>query len=63
MLLLPHSEVVMQCDGDTLRFGPAALTHSQLSELVTHRAVQRGEILRDRSLPQRLVPYSAPPWT
>lgn len=53
----------MQRDGNALRFGSAALTHSQLSELVTHRTMQRGEVLRDRPLPQTLVPYSAPTWT
>ena len=60
LLALPQPQLLVQGDGHTLGLGPAALTHAQLRQLVTHGAVQRGEVLGDGALPARLLTASSP---
>lgn len=54
-LALPLAQVLVKRHGDSLWVGAAASAHAQLSQLVAHGAVQRGEVLRDRSLPPRFI--------
>lgn len=56
LLALPLTHVLMQGDGHAVGLGAAAGTHSQLGEVVTHRAVQRGEVVGDGPLPPHLLP-------
>lgn len=53
MLRLALAQFLLQRDDDALGVGAAAGADAQLGQLVTHGAVQGGEVLRDGALPAR----------
>lgn len=51
LLTLPLSHVLVECNDHSLGLGAALGAHAQLGQLVTHGAMERGEVLGDGSLP------------
>lgn len=57
VLTLPLSYVLVEGDGDSLRFSAATGANAQLGQLVTHGAVECSEVLRDGSLPPSILSF------
>lgn len=55
LLTLPQSHVPVERQRNSLGLGAAPRAHAQLGQLVTHRAVERGEVLGDGSLPPNVL--------
>lgn len=55
LLTFPLSHVLVERHDDSLGLSATSRAHAQLGQLVTHWAVERGEVLRNSSLPAHFL--------